>query len=144
MYSRLFHKIITNTASRNQTTSTLLSKNIEFCCFSFGYTQPCTSCPFPPNLLPHLAESSLSKFISPESNSERLEACKQLGLDSRDLDSTTLPQLQQIFRTVAFQIHPDTLRQAKINKDTTPDTREFRKVFESFCLLRYYLEQTTT
>ena len=34
--------------------------------------------------------------------------------------------------------------QAKINKDTTPDTREFRKVFESFCLLRYYLEQTTT
>jgi hypothetical protein len=140
---RHLHRTVTTILKRpNNATITSLSSDLEFCCFSYGYTQPCVNCPFPSTQRPaSLSSETLSKFVSKEATSDRHRACQLLGLDPLTLNNLTSNELSQTFRAVAFRLHPDTAsEQNLINNDLDQSSEfQFQKAFEAFVLLRHYL-----
>ena len=110
-----------------------LSTSSEFCCFSFGYTQPCTKCPFPPSLFKYLKQNSTlpSTLTTCINSTEKEQACIRLGLDPHSNFSAT--DLQQAFTSIALKTHPDT------TSTTTSSSGDFQTAFASFSLLRTYL-----
>jgi hypothetical protein len=124
-----------------------VTTDIEFCCFSFGYQHPCTTCPFP---------DSLHKFLKEEKNrgktaasfggavhntsKEISEAYQHLGLDPTKSNLTT-SELQQAFTRVALLTHPDTASFSNTETKTTKTTSDldFQTAFESYKILRQYI-----
>ena len=135
----LLRRGLTTTTTTTPSLHTALSNDLEFCCFSFGYSTGCTTCPFPSTLRPYFESSTVTHFISTKANKERKEACFILGINYKDLKTITPNELKRIFRTIAFDLHPDTrcstLQPSKANK-------KFKNSFESFVLLRTFLETT--
>ena len=108
-----------------------LSTSSEFCCSSFGYTQPCTTCPFPPSLFEHLKQNSTlpstqHTFIN---SNKKEQACRRLGLGPHSIFSAT--DLQQAFTSIALKTHPDT--------SPSSSSGEFQQAFAAYSLLRQYL-----
>ena len=113
-----------------------LTSDIEFCCLSFGYSSICTTCPFPPELRPHLrssSSSSRSRVVPHSKSKEHVDACLRLALDPASLRHLTPTTLQQAFTRIALQTHPDT--------GTTNDSTQFKLAFEAYSVLRQSLKK---
>lgn len=120
-----------------------LSLDLEFCCFSQGYTVACLSCPFPEDQRPELEDDTFATGGGRASEFSRLrlrQACACLGIDHKRLklrssDALTCKELETKFHKIAFSSHPDTALSSE-----TADTKAFREAFSSYSLLRKYLK----
>ena len=120
-----------------------LSLDLEFCCFSHGYTEACLTCPFPEDQRPEpdffVGERGGDSILDFDSRSLR-RACLCLGIDHMRLDARssgklTQAELKTSFHKIAFSSHPDTA-----SSPDTADNKTFREAFSSYTLLRNYLK----
>lgn len=108
-----------------------LSRDLEFCCFSYAYAAPCATCPFPEDQRPEPEDQQSSLGGDAE---DLRRACACLGLDHRRLGDTSHEELRAAFHEIAFASHPDTAAEP-----SAADPKLFQRAFTSYSLLRAHV-----
>jgi len=112
-----------------------LSRDLEFCCFSYAYATPCATCPFPEDQRPDPDPRFSGSGDGGDRDADELQsACQCLGLDPSRLGETSHVELRAAFRSIAFASHPDTATEVG-----AADPKLFQRAFASYSLLRAHV-----